>query len=91
LAALLRPQRISIAALVIGGLNACFSTWCRYDTLAVFRFGLTSPTGFGGGHPISVLLRLPGIPGSWVIATRILSIIANGATARGLRAFCECS
>ena len=85
------PQRISIAALVIGGLNAGLSTWRRYDALAVFRFGFTAPVGFGGGHPISVLLRLPRVPGSWVIATRTLSVIANGATAGGLRAFRECS
>ena len=87
---MLRPRRISPATLVIGGLDASISTWCLYHTLAVFRFGFAAPVGFGGGYPISVLLRLPRIPGSWVIATRGLSIIANGATAGSPRAFREC-
>ena len=87
---MLRPRRTSPTTLVIGGLDAGISTRCFYHALAIFCFGFAAPVGFGGGHPISVLLRLPRIPGSWVIATRGLSIIANGATAGSSRAFRKC-
>jgi hypothetical protein len=78
-----------IAALVIRSFSTRLSTGRRDHTLAILCFGLSAPTGLGGGYAVLVRLGLRRGPGFGIIGASGLSIVANSATARRCRAFRE--